>query len=133
MKPVLGVLIFALGVVVGVVNSGLAAQQQRATDVTRLMKKDLEGCQGKEVLVSVLSAGPGTSGYHYHPGESFTYILEGTQTREAKGEESITSGPGGFIYDRPMQVHRTENSTPVKLLIVRVLDKGKPESIRSEQ
>ena len=132
MKLVLGVLIFAVGVVVGAMNSGLAAQQQRAADVTRLMKKDLEGCEGKEILVSVLSAGPGTSGYHYHPGESFTYVLEGTQTREAPGEETTTSGPGGFIYDGPMQVHRTENTTPVKLLIVRVLEKGKPESIRSE-
>jgi quercetin dioxygenase-like cupin family protein len=133
MRLVLGVLIFALGLAAGVVGSGLAAQQQRTTDITRLMKKDLEGCEGKEVLVSVLSAGPGTSGYHYHPGESFTYVLEGTQTREAKGEETTTSCPGGFIYDGPMQVHRTENTTSVKLLIVRVLEKGKPESIRSEQ
>ena len=100
MKLAAGVLLFLLGVVVGsLVNSDPAAQQQRAIDVTRLMKKDLgQGREGKEVLVSVLSAGPGTSGYHFHPGESFTYILEGTQTREATGEPTSTLGPGGFIY-----------------------------------
>ncbi len=134
MKVFVGVLIFMLGVAMGtIVTPGFASQQQRAIDVTRLMKKDLEGCEGKEVLVSVLSAGPGTSGYHFHPGESFAYILEGTQTREARGEATATQGPGGFIYDGPSQVHRTENTAPVKLLIVRVLEKGKPETIRSEQ
>ena len=134
MKFTAGVVLFLLGIVVGsLINSDLAAQQQRAIDITRLMKKDLEGCEGKEVLVSLISAGPGTSGYHFHPGESFTYILEGTQTREAAGEPTTTLEPGGFIYDGPMQVHRTENTTPLKLLIVRVLEKGKPETIRSEQ
>jgi hypothetical protein len=38
----------------------------------------------------------------------------------------------GFIYDGPMQIHRTENTARVKLLIVRVLDKGKPSTIRAE-
>ena len=68
-------------------------------------------------------------GISYQP----TYILEGTQAREATGEQVSTQGPGGFLYDGPMQVHRTENATPETLLIVRVLDKGKPESIRSER
>ena len=70
----------------------------------------MEGCQGKEVVVSILDAGPGASGYHYHPGESFTYILEGTQTREARGDATTTLASGGFIYDAPMQIHRTENT-----------------------
>ena len=59
-------------------------------------------------------------------------ILEGTQTREARGEATTTATSGGFIYDGPMQIHRTENTARVKLLIVRVLDKGKPSTIRAE-
>ena len=132
MKVFAGVLLFVFGVVFGAIVSSSIAAQQRAIEVTHLMKKDLEGCEGTEVVVSVLSAGPGTSGYHYHPGESFTYILEGTQTREATGEQTTTLGPGAFIYDGPMQVHRTENTAPVKLLIVRILDKGKPVTTRTE-
>ena len=132
MKAYISVLFLVLGGVFGaIVSPGLAAQQ-RSVETTRLLKKDLEGCQGKEVMVSILDAGPGTSSSHYHPGESFTYILEGTQTREARGEATTTLASGGFIYDGAMQVHRTENTTPVKLLIVRVLDKGKPETIRAE-
>lgn len=132
MKPYITVLLLALGGVSGaIVNSELAAQG-RSNGTTLLLKKDLEGCQGKELTIYVLDAGPGTSGYHQHPGESFTYVLEGTQTREARGEATTTATAGGFIYDGPMQIHRTENTARVKLLIVRVLDKGKPSTIRAE-
>ena len=113
-------------------NSDPAAQL-RSVETTRFFKKDLEGWQGNELSVSMLDAAPGTSGYHSHLGESFTYVLEDTQTREALGETTKTAVSGGFIYDAPMQIHRTENTTRVKLLIVRLLDKGTPETIRAEQ
>ena len=107
MKPYITVLLLALGGVSGaIVNSELAAQG-RSNGTTLLLKKDLEGCQGKELTIYVLDAGPGTSGYHQHPGESFTYVLEGTQTREARGEATTTSTSGGFIYDGPMQGPKT--------------------------
>jgi quercetin dioxygenase-like cupin family protein len=132
MKAIAGLLLFVFGSVFGaVVSSALA--QQRPVDTSRLMKKDLEGCEGRKssFRYSTLALEQVVIN-HYHPGESFTYILEGTQTREATGEVTTTLGPGGFIYDGPRQVHRTENKTLVKLLIVRVLDKGKPETIRTE-
>ena len=133
MKLLYGISIFILGVVIGAgVSSGTAAPQ-RAIEITQLLKKDVEGCPGKEVSVSLLAAGPGTSGFHSHPGESFTYVLEGAQTRQAANESPATLGPGAFIYDGPAQIHRTDNTAPVKLLVFRVLDKGKPETIRSEQ
>ena len=132
MKTYIAVLLLVLGGVLGAIVTHEVAAQQRSVESTRLLKKDLDGCPGKEVMVSILDAGPGTSSYHYHPGESFTYILEGTQTREARGEATTTLASGGFIYDGSMQIHRTENSTHVKLLVVRVLDKGKPETIRAE-
>ncbi len=132
MKAYIAVLLLVLGCVFGAIVTSEVAAQQRSVETTRLLKKDLDGCQGKEVTVSILDAGPGTSSYHYHPGESFTYILEGTQTREAHGQATTTLASGGFIYDGPMQIHRTENTTRIKLLVVRVLDKGKPETIRAE-
>jgi hypothetical protein len=61
----------------------------------------LEGCQGKEVTIYVLDAGPGTSGYHQHPGESFTYVLEGTQTRKARGEATTTLTSGALSTTAP--------------------------------
>jgi quercetin dioxygenase-like cupin family protein len=126
-----GVFGFVLGAIAGSIASVIAAQ--RAIESTQLIKKDVVGCPGKQVSVSIASAGVGTSGDHFHPGESFTYVLAGTETREAAGEPTRTIGPGGFIYDAPGQIHRTSNSTPVKLLTFRLLDKGKPETIRSVQ
>ncbi len=132
MKIFGGLLLFGFGALFGfVLNSGAVAQG-RSFDSTELIKKDLDGCEGKEVVVSVATAGPGSGGPHYHPGESFIYILDGEQTREAVGEETGTFESGDLIYDARMQVHASGNDTPVKLLIVRILDKGKPETIRVE-
>ena len=133
MKVLRSAPIFAFGVIVGAGISAGTAAPQRAIEITQLFKRDVAGCPGKEVSVSVLAAGAGTSGDHFHPGESFTYILEGTQTRVVLNEPPSTVGPGGFIYDAPAQVHRTENSAPVKLVVFRILDKGRPETIRNDQ
>jgi hypothetical protein len=123
---------FVLGAIAGRFVSVIGAEQ-RTYESTQLIRKDLVDCAGKQVSVSIGSAGVGTSGWHFHPGESFVYVLAGTQNHEAAGEPNRTVGPGGFIYEGPGQIHRTSNSTPVKLLVFRLLDKGKPETIRAEQ
>src|SRR6266568_2674178 len=59
MKPYIAVLLLALGGVFGaIVNSELAAQG-RSNGTTLLLKKDLEGCQGKEITIYVLDPGRG--------------------------------------------------------------------------
>jgi mannose-6-phosphate isomerase-like protein (cupin superfamily) len=125
-----GALAFVVGTTLGVlVPKVLGAETQiRKVEVSQLMKKDVAGCDDKEVTVSIIKAGPGTSKTHYHPGQSFTYILEGSQLRET-GEEQIQVGVGDVLYDAPMQVHRTENTAPVRLLVVRILEKGKQENV----
>ena len=122
-----------IGIVVGaLISFGISAQQQQTGKRTQLLKKDVVGCEGKEVVVSTLEVGPRVSPDHFHPGESFTYLAEGTQTRTAQGKEPVTMQAGGLIYDAPYQVHKTENTSPVKLFIVRILDKGKPETSRMQ-
>jgi len=125
-----GVVAFVVGTALGaLVPTVLGAQTQiRKVEVSQLMKMDVAGCDGKEVTVSVIKAGPGTSPTHYHPGQSFTYILEGSQLHETDGNQ-IQVGVGDALYDAPMQVHRTENTAPVKLLVVRILEKGKQENV----
>ena len=133
MRHTARILLFVAGVAFGlVVSFGISAQQQRAGKLTQLLKKDVVGCEGKEVVVSTLEAGPGVSPSHYHPGESFIYVAEGKQTRAGDGDPTTTVDAGGFIYDSFYQVHQTENEGPVKLFIVRILDKGKPETIRAQ-
>jgi quercetin dioxygenase-like cupin family protein len=121
---------FAVGTVVGVsASQGVAAQVQiRAVKLAQLLKTDLAGCEGKEVTVSIIDAGDGASPRHYHPGDSFTYMLEGQQLHEtAQGQRHVQAGD--VIHDKAGEIHRTETLVPVKLLVVRVLDKGQPENI----
>ena len=73
--------------------------------VTQVYKADLNICDGKEVTVSVIEAGPGTGTWHYHPGDSFTYVIEGSQVRETDEGKALdvflpyrTVSPGSFEY-----------------------------------
>ena len=106
----------------------LSAQLQNQT--TELIRTDLAGCDGKEVVATVQSYVPGESGMHSHSGSSFTYVLEGSETWQADGKPAITMKAGDFIYDEPNRFHRTMNAGPMKLLILRVLDKGRPPTVR---
>jgi len=121
---------FACGVTLGTVAlKVLAAEpQKRTSNITQIYKTDLNVCEGKEVVISVIQAGPGRNNWHYHPGDSFTYVMEGTQVRETD-EGGAQFEAGTVFHDKPQQIHRSENSGEVKLLVVRVLEKGLPETI----
>jgi quercetin dioxygenase-like cupin family protein len=94
-----------------------------------LLKADLTGCKGKEVSIALDEFGPGTSGKHYHPGESFTYILDGSEIYEIEGKASKVVSVGDLLHEEPMQVHTVGNTAPLKLLVIRVLDKGQPDTV----
>jgi hypothetical protein len=74
-------LAFFFGVVVGHFAISGANAQIRTVKTTNLLTADLAGwCDGKELTVELNEAGAGTSGKHYHPAHSLTWILEGTET-----------------------------------------------------
>ena len=70
---------------------------------------------------------------HWHPGEEFAYVLEGSVTLWQKGKEDtvISAGQAGKI---PLaQIHTAiTGETGVKLLVFRVHEKGKPERVLAE-
>lgn len=122
---------FALGVLVGSAAIPEVRAQLRTIVPNRLLTVDLaEWCAGKEVTVEILDAGPGTSGKHYHPGYSFTYILEGSEEYLQEGQPGRTVKVGDVLYEPPMVVHTVTNQSPVKTFVVRLLEKGKPVTVR---
>ena len=123
-------LAFVAGALLGLITSPQLGGQFRTTKTTQLLKADLAGCDGKEVTVSLFEAEPGTSGPHYHPGESFTYILEGSEVYRVEGTSETVAKAGDLLHEKPMQIHTAENAARVKLLVVRILDKGQPETVR---
>ena len=124
------ILAFVAGGLLGLIASPQLGGQFRTTTTTQLLKTDLAGCDGKEVTVSLAEAEPGTSGPHYHPGESFTYILEGSEVYQVEGTSRTVAKTGDLLHEKPMQIHTTGNTAPVKLLVVRILDKGQPDTVR---
>lgn len=125
-------LVFISGFLLGTVSipkvaaqrSSLAGSQSRM-----LLKADLTGCTRKEVSIAVNELSPGTSGKHYHPGESFTYILDGSEVYGIEGQPSKVVKAGDILHEQPMQVHTADNAKPVKLLVIRVSDKGQPDTV----
>src|SRR5579862_2874445 len=126
---------FLSGVFVGALTipGALSAQvgtPVRAQKTTRLITTDLAGwCDGKEAVVEYNEEGPGASIKHYHPGHSFTYMIEGSRTVTADGMPQ-TIPVGGIHYEAPMKVNISINASPVRVVTFRILEKGKAESVR---
>lgn len=130
MKSVTIMAVFMVGVCVGHLIPTARAQTRRAT-TTNLITTDLGNwCDGKEVTVEVNEFVSGTSGKHYHPAHSFTWILEGSEAYTLEGQPTRTVSTGDLLHESPMQVHTLENDRPVKLLVLRIAEKGTPATVR---
>ena len=84
----------ALGIALGAgMTSSRNAMQH--VKVTELYKADLVTSEGKEASMFLAELAPGANmGKHYHPGDAFAYILEGTMLLEIVEKESVTLKPG---------------------------------------
>lgn len=123
--------VFVSGLLVGLgLTWTLQAQQIRTAKLKPLLKKDLTACAGQEITVTLIETGPGTSGPHYHPGESFTYILDGSETYQLDGGRETIVRSGDLLHEEPKQIHATGNSAPVKLLVIRIQPKGSTDTVR---
>ena len=125
--------IFALGVAVGslaIPASSAPSAPVRKTTVTRLMTTDLAGwCDGKEMIIEINASTSGTSGPHYHPGHSFNYVIGGTQLVTAEGSPPRTYRAGEVFPEAPMTSSTSESPSPTRMVTVRILEKGKPETV----
>ena len=123
--------IFVIGATVGSLTIPELSAQIRTLQSTRLITADLTGfCDGKEVVVDYSEVAPGASGKHYHSGYSFGYMIEGSQTSTQEGRPPIVIRRGELLLEHPMQPNVSENSAPAKVVTFRILEKGKPQSVR---
>jgi len=99
-----------------------------------LLKAVLEGSDGKEVIVSRVTIPPHTSlPKHWHPGEEFAYILEGSVTLWQKGKDDIVGKQGDAVKVPLKQVHTAiTNDEGATILVFRVHEEGQPERIPVE-
>ncbi|HEX5072412.1 MAG TPA: cupin domain-containing protein [Gemmatimonadaceae bacterium] len=106
----------------------LALAQQPGIKRTILLRTDEPGSPTHEAVMGVAEIAPGAmAGKHRHPGIEIGYVLEGSVTLEHEGESPRVL-KAGDSFNNGAGVHNARNTgkTPVKILAVYLVEKGKP-------
>jgi quercetin dioxygenase-like cupin family protein len=122
-------LTLAVGAVGTIGNQVLMAQSPPVTR-TMLQQKDLEGAEGREIIMYRADFVPGGAlGRHLHPGPEVIYVLEGALILEQDGHPTVTLKVGHTAYLPYKHIHKAQNASataPVKALVFLVGEKGQP-------
>ena len=96
-----------------------------------LMQSDLAFWDGGTVIVSTVEAPPNTRlPIHYHNGEEYIYILEGSVVAWLKDEPEVVLKKGDVFKIPYQKVHTAiTREHSVKALVFRVHEKGKPARV----
>lgn len=117
-----------------ILAAGIGASVTNADDPpikrTELLRTDLTGIEGREVVVYIADVAPGAAGgKHTHPGDEFVYVLEGVLVVQPEAKAPITLKRGEAAHLPPDVAHAARNgsdSEPAKVLVHLVIEKGKP-------
>ncbi len=128
----------AFAVFIGAVHAQEPATEKEKITVapgqvrTILTKADLDGCLGKEAIVLTVDGKPALVGKrHYHPGDEFIYLEEGTLTLDIEGKEKVTLKKGEAVHIPGRVVHQAINpdsKKPFKAVTFGVFEKGQPDT-----
>ena len=103
--------------------------QNASVQAENLLRESIAGVEGKEVIVSRVSFPPDTElPWHWHPGEEFFYVIEGSVTLKRRGEPDVTAAQGGAQKIAPQIIHTgSTGEQGAELVIFRVHAAGEPE------
>jgi quercetin dioxygenase-like cupin family protein len=120
----------AYGIAVAQPAGSPATAAEEPIKRTVLSRQNLEGVEGKEMVVIMVELAPGAVvPKHYHPGPEFLYVLEGTLAHEPAGGPPRMLKTGEFAFDPDKGVHRISNPSTTaraRVLGFLVLEKGQP-------
>lgn len=112
-------------------TAGQAAElsQTASAQADNLLRESIAGVEGKEVIVSRVSFPPNTElPWHWHPGEEFFYVIEGSVTLKRRGEPFSLATQGDAQKIAPQIIHTgSTGEQGAELVIFRVHAKGEPE------
>ena len=116
------------------VQKSASGEVNQQLKLENLLSAELESVDGTEVIVSRVTIPANTSlPKHWHPGEEFAYILEGSVVLWQKGKEEIIGKKGDVIKVPLKQIHTAvTKDEAATILVFRVHEKGKPERIKAE-
>ena len=94
-----------------------------------LLRESIAGVEGKEIIVSRVSLPPHIElPWHWHPGEEFFYVIEGSVTLKRRGELDLSAGAGDAQNIAAQVIHTgSTGEQGTELVIFRVHVVGEPE------
>ncbi|MBT3346290.1 MAG: cupin domain-containing protein [Gemmatimonadetes bacterium] len=125
-----GILITGAALVL-LTTTSTQADEKSGPVLATLLHAQLEGVDSTEVILSRVEVPPSTQlARHYHPGEEFIYVLEGSGTVTLKGQPPVQLQPGD-VFKVPLQhVHSARSGDAgMKAIVFRVHRTGQPERI----
>ena len=96
-----------------------------------LLSTQLDGVEGTEVIVSRVLMPPNTAlPKHWHPGEEFAYVLDGSTILRRDGKPDLTVLKGELVKISLKEIHSAVTTDQgAEILVFRVHEHGKPERI----
>ena len=100
-----------------------------AVAADNLLRETIDGVEGKEIIVSRVSFPPQIElPWHWHPGEEFFYVIEGSVTLKQRGHPDVVTVRGDSQKISPGVIHSGESGEEgAELVIFRVHASGAPE------
>ena len=111
----------------------IADELSAASELTleTLLSTKLEGIEGTEVIVSRVVMPPNTAlPKHWHPGEEFAYVLEGSTILRRDGKPDLTARKGDVVKIAFKENHSAVTTDQgATILVFRVHEHGQPERV----
>jgi quercetin dioxygenase-like cupin family protein len=106
----------------------------KGLEIDNIMTDELELVEGTEVVISrVVIPANTTLPKHWHPGEEFAYVLEGSGILWQKGKSDVILKKGDVIKIPLKQIHTAKTlEEGATILVFRVHEKGKPVRVNVE-
>jgi quercetin dioxygenase-like cupin family protein len=106
--------------------------------VKELMKRNVAGMSGKEILMITVEYVPGGASLpHRHNAQVFVYVLDGAVNMQVAGGSPVTLGPGETFYEGPEDIHtvsaNASQTKPARILVFMIKDAGAPATIGVHQ
>ncbi len=125
--------VFLVGAGVGAAGARVASPLPLAPKPVPVLRTDLEGVPGEEVVITTTEWSPGQRlPLHMHPGgHEFAYVTEGEMTFEVEGHGATTVRAGQVHHVLPGVAHFGRNAGTVmaKTVVFRVKDRDQPMSV----